>query len=163
MDWLFLFLEFNTLGQVPKPRSVWRQVFSNSMSCVAMGSKLRACSQQLAVPCQEVPSSKTPEKVTSVQLTRVGAGLLGTMGRVPNSHGLSSISYQGQLLAGKSFPSKLPICFWTAAPFGGHIQGRRNSFEPPFDGAGVTCKGNYPALDYAVMLKATWSNYHGPA
>lgn len=89
--------------------------------------------------------------------------MLGTMGRVPNSHGLSSISYQGQLLAGKSFPSKLPICFWTAAPFGGHIQGRRNSFEPPFDGAGVTCRGNYPALDYAVMLKATWSNYHGPA
>lgn len=162
MDWLFLFLEFNTLGQVPKPRSVWRQVFSDSMSCVAMGSKLRACSQQLAVPCQEVPSSKTPEKVTSVQLTRVGAGMLGTMGRVPNSHGLSGISYQRQL-ARKSFPSKLPICFQAAAPFGGHIQGRRNSFEPPFDGAGVTCRGDYPALDYAVMLKATWSNYHGPA
>lgn len=125
-----------------------------------MGSKLRACSQQLAVPCQEVPSSKTPEKVTSVQLTRVGAGLLASMGRVPNSHGLSDISYQGQL-ARKSFPSRLPICFRAAAPFG--TQGRRNVFEPPFDGAGVTCKGNYPALDYAVMLKTTWSNYHGPA
>lgn len=87
--------------------------------------------------------------------------ILASVVRVPSSHRLSSIPLHGQLLAKKSFPSKLPFCFWAAVPVR-NIQGRMGSFELAFYDAGMTCKGPDPALDRSAMLVPSWPLFSRP-
>lgn len=88
------------------------------------------------------------------RVTLVWSGFLAPTG--------SAASLCGQLLARKSFPSKLPFCFWAPVAAGGNIRGRMGSFAPAFDDLGMTCKWTDLALGCSAMLMHSWPLFSKP-
>lgn len=75
--------------------------------------------------------------------------------RVPPPTGPAA-SLCEQLLARKSFPSKLPFCFWAAVAAGGNTRGRMVSFAPAFGDGGMTCRWTDLTSGCSAVLMHSW-------